>query len=124
MVFASSDAVKQRSRRNYGSCGDELQLSVVGLDGLFPACAVHARPMITIGSMATRDGSGARGPQRAIPPAGYATPGGGRTDGARERLGGRELLTTTVAAVGELAEVGLAAGRQALCTALRRLPRP
>jgi hypothetical protein len=53
-----------------------------------------------------------------IPPAGYATP---RDDGGP---GGAALIGTTVQAVGELAQIGLAAGGRALKSAFDRLPRP
>src|SRR5690348_6311285 len=52
-----------------------------------------------------------------VPPAGYATP---RDDGP----GGADLIGTTVQAVGELAQIGLAAGGRALKSAFQRLPRP
>jgi hypothetical protein len=55
----------------------------------------------------------------AIPPAGYATP---RDDDGGP--GGADLIGTTVQAVGELAQIGLAAGGRALKSAFQRLPRP
>ncbi len=59
-------------------------------------------------------------PARPIPPAGYATPSG--ESGDRGEHPG--LLVTVVLATGELAHLGLAAGRQALKGTLGRLPRP
>ena len=53
------------------------------------------------------------------PPAGWAAPRPGRDDGGRG-----ELLGTAVQAVGELAQIGLAYGGQALKQALARLPKP
>jgi hypothetical protein len=53
------------------------------------------------------------------PPAGWAAPQAGHTDGGRG-----ELLGTAVQAVGELAQIGLAYGGQALRQALSRLPKP
>jgi hypothetical protein len=53
------------------------------------------------------------------PPAGWAAPRPGRDDGGRG-----ELLGTAVQAVGELAQIGLAYGGQALKQALSRLPKP
>jgi hypothetical protein len=54
------------------------------------------------------------------PPAGWAAP---RTDD-RDTGGPGELLGTAVQAVGELAQIGLAYGGQALKQALSRLPKP
>jgi hypothetical protein len=54
----------------------------------------------------------------AVPPAGYATP---RTERPEHHHG---LVGTAVQAVGEVAELGLAVGAQALKGALGRLPRP
>jgi hypothetical protein len=54
-----------------------------------------------------------------VPPAGYATP---RPDG--EGPHGTDAVTTAVQAAGELAQIGLTVGAQALRSALRRLPRP
>jgi hypothetical protein len=54
-----------------------------------------------------------------VPPAGYATP---RPDG--EGPHGTDVVTTAVQAAGELAQIGLTVGAQALRSALRRLPRP
>jgi hypothetical protein len=55
-----------------------------------------------------------------IPPAGYATPPANDDDGPK----GADLVTTAVQAVGELAQIGIAAGGRALKSALQRLPRP
>jgi hypothetical protein len=53
-----------------------------------------------------------------IPAAGYAT------DGGQGRPGTGELVTTAFQAVGELAQIGVTVGGQALRSALSRLPRP
>jgi hypothetical protein len=53
-----------------------------------------------------------------VPPAGYATP----TDDDRPH--GTDLVGTAVQAVGELAQIGVAAGGRALRSAIQRLPRP
>jgi hypothetical protein len=55
------------------------------------------------------------------PPAGWAAP---KADAASERPGGGELIGTAVQAVGELAQIGLTFGGQALKQALSRFPRP
>jgi hypothetical protein len=54
-----------------------------------------------------------------VPPAGYATPA---ADDDVPR--GADLVGTAVKAVGELAQIGVAAGGRALKGALQRLPRP
>jgi hypothetical protein len=56
-------------------------------------------------------------PKSTVPPAGYATP---RDDGPH----GADLVGTAVQAVGELAQIGLAAGGRAIKSAIQRLPRP
>ena len=55
-----------------------------------------------------------------VPPAGYATPRAGDDDA----LKGADLITTTVRAAGELAQIGIAVGGRALKSAFERLPRP
>lgn len=59
--------------------------------------------------------------QSHVPPAGYASAD------ARDAAGppsGTELISTAVQAAGELVEIGATLGRQALKSALSRLPRP
>jgi hypothetical protein len=65
-----------------------------------------------------RSGSQASASSR-VPAAGYATP-------TRETPAGDggDLIGTAIAALGEIAEIGLAAGGRALRQALGRLPRP
>jgi hypothetical protein len=55
----------------------------------------------------------------AVPPAGYATPRAGD-----EGPHATDVVTTAIQAAGELAQIGLTVGAQALRSALRRLPRP
>ena len=62
----------------------------------------------------------ARITERTVPAAGYATPGQAGQDGPK----GADLFTTAVQAVGELAQIGVAASGRAVKSALQRLPRP
>jgi hypothetical protein len=55
-----------------------------------------------------------------VPPAGWATP----SEAAGATLAGVELVTTVVRAVGELAQIGVAVGSEAVRQLLGRLPRP
>ncbi len=57
---------------------------------------------------------------RKVPAAGYATP----TEAAGDAPKGADLFTTTIQAIGELAQIGVAAGGRAVKSALHRLPRP
>jgi hypothetical protein len=54
------------------------------------------------------------------PPAGWATP----EDAGGAPPGGTEIVTTAVRAVGELAQLGVAVGGQAVKGVLSKLPRP
>jgi hypothetical protein len=58
-------------------------------------------------------------PPAPIPPAGYATPR--RAD---ERPGRADLVATAFQAVGELAQIGIAAGGRALKSVVDRVPKP
>lgn len=60
-------------------------------------------------------------PRRKIPPAGYAAPTA-RADDASS--GTTDLLSTTIQAAAELAQIGLTVGRQTLQSMLDRLPKP
>jgi outer membrane biosynthesis protein TonB len=60
-------------------------------------------------------------PQRKVPPAGYAAPES-TNDGSSP--GATEILATAVQAATELAQIGFSVGRQALASALERLPKP
>jgi hypothetical protein len=55
-----------------------------------------------------------------VPPAGWATP----TEATSDRPHGTDLITTTVQAVGELAEIVLRTSARAIKSAIQRLPRP
>jgi hypothetical protein len=70
---------------------------------------------------ATRKASAeAQAAPKQIPAAGYATP----TEAAGDAPKGADLFTTTVQAIGELAQIGVAAGGRAVKSALQRVPRP
>lgn len=56
-----------------------------------------------------------------VPPAGYATPAPKAGEGGS---GPAEVVGTAVQAAGELAQIGITVSRQALKSALGRLPRP
>ncbi len=61
-------------------------------------------------------------PARKVPPAGYAAP---RARPEEPSLpAAAELLSTTIQAAAELAQIGLAVGRQTLQSMLERLPKP
>jgi hypothetical protein len=61
-------------------------------------------------------------PQRKVPPAGYAAPTSRADESAA--AGTADLLSTTIQAAGELAQIGLTVGRQTLQSMLDRLPKP
>lgn len=61
-------------------------------------------------------------PKRTVPPAGYAAPAS-RADDA-QASGAADVLTTTIQAAAELAQIGLTVGRQTLRSMLDRLPKP
>ena len=61
-------------------------------------------------------------PQRKIPAAGYAAPDG--RAGEPDTSPAAELITTTIQAAAELAQIGMAVGRQTLQSMLERLPKP
>ena len=61
-------------------------------------------------------------PKRKVPAAGYAAPSG--RDGDAEVSPMADLVTTTVAAANELAQIGMEVGRAALRSFLDRLPKP
>jgi hypothetical protein len=61
-------------------------------------------------------------PRRKVPAAGYAAP---ETRGdAPTGSAGAELISTTIQAAAELAQIGLTVGRQTLRSMLDRLPKP
>jgi hypothetical protein len=61
-------------------------------------------------------------PRRKVPAAGYAAPEG--RAGEPSASAGAELVSTTIQAAGELAQIGLTVGRQTLRSMLDRLPKP
>jgi hypothetical protein len=61
-------------------------------------------------------------PRRTIPPAGYAAPTSHAEDD--HRSASADLIGTAVQAAGELAQIGLAVGRQTLQSMIDRLPKP
>ena len=64
----------------------------------------------------------ASAPRRKVPAAGYAAPNT-RSD-APPASAGAELISTTIQAAAELAQIGLTVGRQTLQSMLDRLPKP
>jgi len=60
-------------------------------------------------------------PERKVPPAGYAAPASGDGDSSP---GATEILVTAVQAATELTQIAISVGRQALQSALERLPKP
>jgi len=61
-------------------------------------------------------------PQRKVPTAGYAAPDA--RGGEPSASPGAELISTTIQAAAELAQIGLTVGRQTLKSMLDRLPKP
>ena len=61
-------------------------------------------------------------PRRKVPAAGYAAPSS-RAD-EPPASAGAELISTTIQAAAELAQIGLTVGRQTLQSMLDRLPKP
>ena len=61
-------------------------------------------------------------PQRKVPAAGYAAPDA--RAGEPTAPAGVELISTTIQAAAELAQIGLSVGRQTLRSMLDRLPKP
>jgi hypothetical protein len=61
-------------------------------------------------------------PRRKVPAAGYAAPDA--RSAQANGSAGAELISTTIQAVAELAQIGLTVGRQTLQSMLDRLPKP
>ncbi len=61
-------------------------------------------------------------PPRKIPPAGYASPTSNATAG--DQSAAADLIGTALQAAGELAQIGVALGRQTLRSMIDRLPKP
>lgn len=72
------------------------------------------------GSSTRKASTEANAAPRKVPAAGYATPAEAASDAPK----GADLFTTTLQAIGELAQIGVAAGGRAVKSALQRLPRP
>jgi hypothetical protein len=92
-----------------------------------PATAKKAQPTTAKGKPAPKAararkpaGTGASGRAAPMPAAGFAPP---RDPDARPAPSGVELVGTAIQAAGELAQIGLAVGGQALKSALGRLGR-
>jgi len=71
---------------------------------------------------ATSDRARSTPPKRKVPPAGYAAPTSRNEEPATS--GTAELISTTIQATAELAQIGLTVGRQTLQSMLDRLPKP
>jgi len=86
-----------------------------------PGATRAARPASRT-ARAPADRARATPPTRKVPPAGYAAP----TSRAEEPVtsGTAELISTTIQATAELAQIGLTVGRQTLQSMLDRLPKP
>lgn len=61
-------------------------------------------------------------PRRKVPPAGYAAPTSRGDEGGG--AGTADMLSTTIQAAAELAQIGLTVGRQTLRSMIDRLPKP
>jgi hypothetical protein len=86
-----------------------------------PSATRASKPASKTGR-AGSDRARATPPKRKVPPAGYAAP----TSRAEEAVtsGTAELISTTIQATAELAQIGLTVGRQTLQSMLDRLPKP
>lgn len=88
-----------------------------------PATATAKKPSATAKQPAAAAAEPPRSaPRRKVPAAGYAAPNT-RAD-APPASAGAELISTTIQAAAELAQIGLAVGRQTLQSMLDRLPKP
>jgi len=81
------------------------------------AAAKAAKPAPSTERERSRDS-----PRRKVPAAGYAAPDG--PAGEPSASPGAELVSTTIQAAAELAQIGLTVGRQTLRSMLDRLPKP
>jgi hypothetical protein len=85
-----------------------------------PKAAAAPKPKAAAPAAATPKAAETPKPRATVPPAGWASP---REERAHDGSTG-DLIGTAVQAVGELAQIGLTYGGQALRQALSRLPRP
>lgn len=88
--------------------------------GAKPPTARAARPKPRAARTASERPRGA--PPRKVPPAGYAAPTSRPQDAAGS--GAAELISTTIQAAGELAQIGMTVARQTLQSMVDRLPKP
>jgi hypothetical protein len=86
------------------------------------AATTKAKPKAKPKSAPKRAAQPRTAPERKVPPAGYAAPASRADDGAAS--GPADLLSTTIQAAAELAQIGLTVGRQTLRSMLERLPKP
>jgi hypothetical protein len=84
------------------------------------ATTAKAKPAATAGTRRTASEQPRAAPRRTVPPAGYAAPTSRGDDGT----GTADLLSTTIQAAAELAQIGLTVGRQTLQSMIDRLPKP
>ncbi|MEA2224638.1 MAG: hypothetical protein QOH83_3014 [Solirubrobacteraceae bacterium] len=91
-----------------------------GAGGAKPPTARAARPKPRAGRTTAERRRGA--PPRKVPPAGYAAPTSRPQDPAGS--GAAELISTTIQAAGELAQIGMTVARQTLQSMVDRLPKP
>ena len=85
-----------------------------------PKAAAAPKPKAAAPAAAAKPKATPPKPKATVPPAGWASP---REERAHDGSTG-DLIGTAVQAVGELAQIGLTYGGQALRQALSRLPRP
>jgi hypothetical protein len=110
------------------SSGDEREV-LAGLPNARPhrrsakrdqAAAKPKRAATPRASSTRKASAGEKAAPRKVPAAGYATPAEAASDAPK----GADLFTTTIQAIGELAQIGVAASGRAVKSALHRLPRP
>jgi hypothetical protein len=87
-----------------------------------PAPAASARAKPTAKAPPERAAAPRPAPPRKVPPAGYAAPTSRADDAGPSSA--VDLLSTTIQATAELAQIGLTVGRQTLRSMLDRLPKP
>jgi len=85
------------------------------------AAAVKAKRPATAAAKPKTSERPATAPRRKVPPAGYAAPTSHEHEGG---AGTADLLSTTIQAAAELAQIGLTVGRQTLQSMIDRLPKP
>jgi hypothetical protein len=88
--------------------------------GTKPPAARTAKPKPRTARTTAERARGA--PPRKVPPAGYAAPTSRPQDPASS--GTAELISTTIQAAGELAQIGMTVARQTLQSMVDRLPKP